>query len=199
MIGEVRHIRAFLTVARLCNFTRATNELHVSQSALTVQIKQLEDALGVVLFDRSRRGVSLTQAGKDVLVPLERILIDTEALISRRTAASGTARVYQATSWNYRPDHGSRFCEGNRGREEERGRFWNRDTNETRPRTESHASFNGPARCLRAHQPSIGATRLGEPERTSEIPADSHRQGQQRTGGPRALTEKGKLVDCSRV
>jgi len=85
----MRHIRAFLTVARLCNFTRAANELHVSQSALTVQIKQLEDALGVVLFDRSRRGVSLTQAGKDVLVPLERILIDTEALISHTRDLAG--------------------------------------------------------------------------------------------------------------
>jgi LysR family transcriptional regulator, carnitine catabolism transcriptional activator len=92
MIGEMRHIRAFLTVARVHNFTRAANELHVSQSALTVQIKQLEDALGVVLFDRSRRGVSLTQAGKDVLVPLERILIDTEAIISHTRDLAGLRR-----------------------------------------------------------------------------------------------------------
>ena len=92
MIGEMRHIRAFLTVARVRNFTRAANELHVSQSALTVQIRQLEDALGVVLFDRSRRGVSLTQAGKDVLVPLERILIDTEAIISHTRDLAGLRR-----------------------------------------------------------------------------------------------------------
>ena len=92
MIGEMRHIRAFLTVARLRNFTRAANELHVSQSALTVQIRQLEDALGVVLFDRSRRGVSLTQAGKDVFVPLERILIDTEAIISQTRDLAGLRR-----------------------------------------------------------------------------------------------------------
>jgi len=88
----MRHIRAFLTLARLRNFTRAANELHVSQSALTVQIKQLEDALGVVLFDRSRRGVSLTQSGKDVLVPLERILIDTEAIISHTRDLAGLRR-----------------------------------------------------------------------------------------------------------
>ena len=92
MIGEMRHIRAFLAVARLRNFTRAANELHVSQSALTVQIKQLEDALGVVLFDRSRRGVSLTQAGRDVLVPLERILFDTETIISHTRDLAGLRR-----------------------------------------------------------------------------------------------------------
>lgn len=92
MIGEMRHIRAFLTVARLRNFTRAATELHVSQSALTVQIKQLEDALGVVLFDRSRRGVSLTPAGNDVLLPLERILIDTEAIISHTRDLAGLRR-----------------------------------------------------------------------------------------------------------
>jgi DNA-binding transcriptional LysR family regulator len=51
MIGEMRHLRAFLTVARLNNFTRAASELHISQSALTVQIRQLEDALGVMLFE----------------------------------------------------------------------------------------------------------------------------------------------------
>lgn len=92
MIGEMRHIRAFLTVARLNNFTRAANELHVSQSALTVQIRQLEDALGVMLFDRDNRHVALTQSGKEVLQPLERILIDTEAVISHTREVAGLRR-----------------------------------------------------------------------------------------------------------
>ncbi len=83
MIEDMRHIRAFLAVARIGNFTRAASELHVSQSALTVQIKQLEDSLGVILFDRGKRRVALTDAGRDVLVPLERILVDTESLVSR--------------------------------------------------------------------------------------------------------------------
>jgi LysR family carnitine catabolism transcriptional activator len=83
MIEDMRHIRAFLAVARIGNFTRAAGELCVSQSALTVQIKQLEESLGVVLFDRGKRRIALTQAGKDVLVPLEKILVDTEALVSR--------------------------------------------------------------------------------------------------------------------
>jgi len=83
MIEDMRHIRAFLAVARIGNFTRAASELHVSQSALTVQIRQLEDSLGVSLFDRGKRRVSLTEAGRDVLAPLERILVETEAVVSR--------------------------------------------------------------------------------------------------------------------
>jgi len=83
MIEDMRHIRAFLAVARIGNFTRAASELHVSQSALTVQIKQLEDSLGVSLFDRGKRRVALTDAGRDVLDPLERILVDTESIVSR--------------------------------------------------------------------------------------------------------------------
>lgn len=79
----MRHIRAFLAVAQVGNFTRAAAELHVSQSALTVQIRQLEESLGAILFDRGKRHVTLTHVGRDVLVPLEKILVDTEAVISR--------------------------------------------------------------------------------------------------------------------
>ena len=80
MIHDIRHIRAFLALARAGSFTRAAAELHVSQPTLTVQIQQLETAVGVKLFDRSKRHVALTQAGRDLLVPLERILIDVEAI-----------------------------------------------------------------------------------------------------------------------
>jgi LysR family transcriptional regulator, carnitine catabolism transcriptional activator len=80
MIQDLRHIRAFLTLARAGSFTRAAAELHVSQPTLTVQIKQLEAEVGVRLFDRSKRHVALTQAGRDLQVPLERILIDVEAI-----------------------------------------------------------------------------------------------------------------------
>lgn len=69
MINEIRHIRAFLAVAKHSNFTRAAQELHVSQSALTVQIQQLEETLGVKLFDRNKRRVALTDAGRQVLGP----------------------------------------------------------------------------------------------------------------------------------
>lgn len=86
MFDGLRHIRAFLTVSRLRNFTRASAELHITQPALTVQIQQLETALGVTLLDRSKsrnkRQVSLTQAGADLLPQLERILRNVESLVS---------------------------------------------------------------------------------------------------------------------
>jgi DNA-binding transcriptional LysR family regulator len=80
MIHDLRHIRAFLALARAGSFTRAAAELHMSQPTLTVQIQQLENAVGIRLFDRSKRHVALTQAGRDLRVPLERILIDVEAI-----------------------------------------------------------------------------------------------------------------------
>ncbi len=83
MIDRMCHIEAFLAVARLTSFTRASAELHVSQPALTVQIKQLEDSLGVKLFDRNNRHVALTAAGRDVLAPLERVLIEAEQVMNR--------------------------------------------------------------------------------------------------------------------
>jgi DNA-binding transcriptional LysR family regulator len=92
MINNLRHIRAFLTVARIGNFTRAAAELRLSQSALTVQIHQLEEDLGATLFDRGKRQVTLTQAGKEVRVPLERILVDAEAIVSSTRQMSGLRR-----------------------------------------------------------------------------------------------------------
>jgi LysR family transcriptional regulator, carnitine catabolism transcriptional activator len=81
MIHELRHIRAFLKIAETRNFTRAANDLHVSQSALTVQVQQLEESLGIRLFDRNKRGVTLTGAGKDVFGPLQRLFNDAQTIV----------------------------------------------------------------------------------------------------------------------
>ena len=81
MIHELRHIRAFLKIAETRNFTRAASDLHVSQSALTVQVQQLEESLGVRLFDRNKRGVTLTAAGKDVFGPLQRLFNDAQNIV----------------------------------------------------------------------------------------------------------------------
>lgn len=86
MIHDLRHIRSFLVLARARSFTRAAAELHMSQPTLTVQIQQLESAVGVRLFDRNKRHVALTQAGRELLMPLERILIDVEAIATSTEA-----------------------------------------------------------------------------------------------------------------
>lgn len=60
----LRHINYFLAVAQHQSFTRAAAALHVSQPALSQQVKQLEDTLGVQLFDRTGRAIKLTDAGR---------------------------------------------------------------------------------------------------------------------------------------
>ncbi|WP_431823798.1 transcriptional regulator CynR [Burkholderia sp. F1] len=60
----VRHIKYFLAVAEHHSFTRAAAALHVSQPALSQQIKQLEESLGAQLFDRTGRTTRLTDAGE---------------------------------------------------------------------------------------------------------------------------------------
>ena len=81
MDADLRHFEAFLAVARHGHFTRAAAALHVSQPALTVQIRQLERGLGVRLFDRNNRRVALTAAGREFVAPVERLLLDHAAIV----------------------------------------------------------------------------------------------------------------------
>ena len=69
-----RHLNYFIAVAEHGGFTRAAAILHVSQPALSQQIRQLEETLGVRLFDRSGRNTCLTDAGKVWLIYARRAL-----------------------------------------------------------------------------------------------------------------------------
>lgn len=81
MPAEFKHIEAFLAVARLGHFTRAAAALQVSQPALTTHVRQLEETLGITLFDRNNRRVQLTQAGRDLVAPFERLSLDLASIV----------------------------------------------------------------------------------------------------------------------
>ena len=72
----VKQLRAFLAVAHTLSFAQACERLHVSQSALSLTIKALEDALGGRLFSRTTRSVSLTPEGEALLPLARRLLAD---------------------------------------------------------------------------------------------------------------------------
>jgi DNA-binding transcriptional LysR family regulator len=67
-------LRAFATVARLGNLTRAAAQLHLTQPAVSLQIKNLQEALGVTLFTRASHGLVLTRDGQALLPHAERAL-----------------------------------------------------------------------------------------------------------------------------
>jgi DNA-binding transcriptional LysR family regulator len=94
---NLRDIRAFIAVAQTGSFTQAATRLHLSQPALTVQIRRLEETLGLRLFDRNSRNVALTPTGREVLPLLQKSLHDMEhVLIDARalgSGASGTVRI----------------------------------------------------------------------------------------------------------
>ena len=84
---NVKQLRAFVTVAKYQSFAQASEHLHISQPALSLTIKALEDNLGGALLTRTTRSVSLTPEG-EVLLPLARRLLvdfdDTEELLRQR-------------------------------------------------------------------------------------------------------------------
>lgn len=98
-------LRSFLAVARHRNITRASGELFLSQPAVSRQIRQLEDQVGVLLFDRMGKSLYLTEAGSrlaaeagELLGRLERVA---ETLRDHQSAGKGRLRIGASTTPGY--------------------------------------------------------------------------------------------------
>jgi DNA-binding transcriptional LysR family regulator len=92
---ELRHLRYFVTAAEELNFSRAAARLHVSQPPLSRQIQDLEREIGAALFDRNRRRLQLTPAGKSFLGHARQILAQTgrAARLARAVSQGKTGQI----------------------------------------------------------------------------------------------------------
>ncbi len=94
---SLRQLQYVVAVAEELSFRRAAIRCRVSQPSLSAQLAQLEGVLGVRLFERDRRRVLVTAAGKDIVERARRLLVDADALLDAGKRASdpfvGTLRV----------------------------------------------------------------------------------------------------------
>jgi DNA-binding transcriptional LysR family regulator len=87
---DFNRLRSFAAVAEAGHLTRAAAKLHISQPALSAQIKALEDELGLALFERTSTGMTLTAAGRRLLVEADKILAASQAFQAEARALMGT-------------------------------------------------------------------------------------------------------------
>lgn len=94
---ELSQLRYFQTVSRLEHFTRAAEELHISQPSLSKSIANLEEELGVQLFDRDNRNVHLNGYGKALLAHVDKMMFELEEGLSEikdmRSGEGGSIRI----------------------------------------------------------------------------------------------------------
>jgi|HigsolmetaAR203D_1030402.scaffolds.fasta_scaffold00348_30 LysR family glycine cleavage system transcriptional activator len=105
-IPDLAVLQAFECAARHGNFTKAAIELNLTQSAISRQIRTLETQLGVLLFERVRKRVLLSSAGRQLLPAVRRLLLQSEEMVLRaRASADGKCVLSIATL----PTFGSRW------------------------------------------------------------------------------------------
>src|SRR5437899_6103835 len=93
-LPPLKAVKAFEAAARHESFTRAAEELCVTQGAVSHQVKALEEELGVKLFNRERQRLVITEAGREYLTvvrdALDRIAVVTERLVQRQSSGALT-------------------------------------------------------------------------------------------------------------
>ena len=82
---DVTTLRSFVAVADSGGVTRAAGLLHLTQSAVSMQLKRLEEMLGLDLLDRSGRGIALTASGEQLLTYARRMVSLNDEVITRLT------------------------------------------------------------------------------------------------------------------
>ncbi|MBS0374696.1 MAG: LysR family transcriptional regulator [Proteobacteria bacterium] len=101
----LRQLRIFASVARHLSFARAADELRLTPPAISMQIKELETEVGLPLFDRSRRQISLTMVGEYVLAHTRRVLAvmrDAEDMVAKfRGLQTGSLDVGMVSTAKY--------------------------------------------------------------------------------------------------
>jgi LysR family transcriptional regulator, glycine cleavage system transcriptional activator len=89
-LPSLNALKAFEAAARSESFTRAAEELSVTQAAVSQQVKALETELGLTLFNRERQRLAITEAGREYLAvvrdALDRIALGTDHLVRRQSA-----------------------------------------------------------------------------------------------------------------
>ncbi len=80
---ELYQLRSFLTVGQIKNLTKSAEKLNISKSALSSQIKSLEEELKIILFQRSSRGMALTVQGNELFSQAKQVLHESDMLLQK--------------------------------------------------------------------------------------------------------------------
>lgn len=102
---DIHQLKTFVAVAREGTITRASEVLHLSQPAVSAHVKTIEDVLGVALFARTPKGMTLTPEGERLLVKAEQTIAAHQALLDEASRATGrvvgTLRIGAGSSSNH--------------------------------------------------------------------------------------------------